>query len=72
MTVPQPLFLPLLQFFLFTALVKLHGVSGIDMVTRRALISLWMPHGGQRAMPLMGPCGRVKIERGIDMPLVGR
>jgi hypothetical protein len=42
-SVPQALFLPLLQFFLFTALVILHRVSGIGMVTRGVLICPWMP-----------------------------
>jgi hypothetical protein len=38
-SVPQVLFLPLLQFFLFTALMILCRVSGMAMAARGALIS---------------------------------
>jgi hypothetical protein len=61
--VPQVLFLPLLQFFLFIALMILCMATGIAMVTRGTLISLWPPQGGQRAALLMGLQGCVERER---------
>jgi hypothetical protein len=53
-------------------LVILCRVSGITMVTHGALISLRMPQGGQRAMPLMGPHGHMKRERERDRCTTGR
>jgi hypothetical protein len=44
-SVPQVPFLPLLQFFLFTALVILCKVSGMTEATHGALVSPWMPPG---------------------------
>jgi hypothetical protein len=46
-SVPQVLFLPLLQFFLCTALMILCNVSGMAEVTRGALVSLRMAQGRQ-------------------------
>jgi hypothetical protein len=46
-SVPQVLFLPLLQFLLFTALMILCRVLGTAVVTCGALISPWMPQGAQ-------------------------
>jgi hypothetical protein len=62
-SVPQVPFLPLLQFFLFTALVILCKVSGMAEATHGALGSPRMPQGRQQATPLMGPCSRVRRER---------
>jgi hypothetical protein len=54
----------------FIALVILCRVLGIAVATRGALISPWMPQGGQRAMPLMGSRDHVKRER--DRRTAGR